>query len=586
MSRSKLLWHRDREGWILKRGHEVLVRIEGPEPIASAGGWRITLGAGEALTAELPSAQRWYGQGSFIRQAFPLDRLSFPVTPLRTWDNGPEGLGCVQEALWLASNGFALFAPDPGDTLSVGVNPRGQEQRAGWVAMTERTGEIKPALARAGERRLVLEACAEVSFELRAGEGLAGAFRAMLPELGHPASLPPQALLNAPTWTSWAMYKADIDEGRILALARAIREHGYPGATLEIDDRWQSAYGDTTFDPQRFPDPAALVRKLAELGFATTLWVTPFLAPDSANGREAAARGLLLADPQGLPLGVKWWQGQAWLLDLSQEAARHWWRDKLARLQRETGIAGYKFDAGEANFLPAGALPREAIASSAYSHLWAHLAARHFPYGEVRCGWHNQRDAMLVRQWDKFSTWGEDNGLASVISGALALGLTGYPFVLPDMVGGNAYGNSVSAELMIRWTQACAPMLAVQFSIPPWSLGEEADAICREYANLHVELAPQRLAAARQAALDGTPPLKPMAWNAGADADALAIADQYLLGNDTLVAPVLKEGGRSRDIWLPPGQWRERKTGRVFAGGWLREHPAPLDHLPLFTRIA
>lgn len=231
-------------------------------------------------------------------------------------------------------------------------------------------------------------------------------------------------------------------------------------------------------------------------------------------------------------------------------------------------------------------MPREPIEASAYSHLWAHLAASHFPYGEARCGWHNQRDAILFRQWDKFSTWGEDNGLASVITGALSLGLTGYPFVLPDMIGGNAYGNSVSAELMIRWTQACAPMLAIQFSIPPWSLGEEAERICRDYAKLHVELAPQRLAAAHQAAVDGTPPLKPMAWVAEGDADALAIADQYLVGDELLVAPVLIEGARCRDIWLPPGRWQERTSGKLFDGGWLRDHPAPLEHLPLFKRLA
>ena len=37
---------------------------------------------------------------------------------------------------------------------------------------------------------------------------------------------------------------------------------------------------------------------------------------------------------------------------------------------------------------------------------------------------------------------------------ALTLGLIGYPYVLPDMIGGNAYEGEVpDAELMIRWTQ-------------------------------------------------------------------------------------------------------------------------------------
>jgi len=154
------------------------------------------------------------------------------------------------------------------------------------------------------------------------------------------------------------------------------------------------------------------------------------------------------------------------------------------------------------------------------------------------------------------------------------------------MVGGNAYGNTVSPELMIRWTQACAPMLAIQFSIPPWELGESVDAICRRYAELHVALAPRRLAAARQATVDGTPPIRPMIWAAPDRAEAAGIADQYLLGDDLLVAPVLLEGQFARDIWLPPGRWRDYWRNAEFAGGWLRDYPAPLDVLPMFLRLA
>jgi len=47
-----------------------------------------------------------------------------------------------------------------------------------------------------------------------------------------------------------------------------------------------------------------------------------------------------------------------------------------------------------------------------------------------------------MRQWDKASIWGLDNGLESVVTGALTLGILGYPFVLPDMIGGNDWGQS------------------------------------------------------------------------------------------------------------------------------------------------
>jgi alpha-glucosidase (family GH31 glycosyl hydrolase) len=58
-----------------------------------------------------------------------------------------------------------------------------------------------------------------------------------------------------------------------------------------------------------------------------------------------------------------------------------------------------------------------------------------------------------------------------------------------------------------------------------------------------------------------------------------------MVGEDLLVAPVMKRGARSRDLYLPAGRWRDAKTGQVTDGGrWLRNYPAPLDTLPLFVR--
>ena len=59
---------------------------------------------------------------------------------------------------------------------------------------------------------------------------------------------------------------------------------------MEIDDRWQSAYGDLDFDAAKFPDAPGMVRQLQALGFKVTVWVMPFAQEDSAADR--CARGL------------------------------------------------------------------------------------------------------------------------------------------------------------------------------------------------------------------------------------------------------------------------------------------------------
>lgn len=550
-------------------------------------GWTLKLPAGAGCWIDLPAQAHWYGQGSFVRQAFPLDRMSLALSPLMTWDNGPSGHSCIQEALWLSSNGIAVMCLNSAEQLKVGINPQGDTPPDSWGSVFDSSGAARPMLAtHSAARRLQFQTDAALELWLVFKRDLPTAYYAALQVIGHPTTTPPTALLSAPIWTTWAHYKDAISADKVRAFAEAIRANGYPGNTLEIDDRWQSAYGATTFDPARFPAPAELIAHLRTLGFATTLWITPFLSADADNTAEAAQQGYLVKRQDGRPYPITWWRGEAFLLDLTHPKARAWWANRLQALQQATGIAGYKFDAGEANFLPPDAVTHQPIERSTYSTLWAAFAAIHFPYGEARCGWHNQRAPILFRQWDKFSIWGDDNGLASVITGALNLGLIGYPFVLPDMVGGNAYQNTVSPELMVRWTQACAPMLAIQFSIPPWELGDETHQLCLRYAKLHVDLAPCRLEAALRATRNGTPPIRPMIWAAPDHPEATVIADQYLLGDKLLVAPVLQAGQTSRDIWLPPGQWRDFWNGTVHPGGWLRAYPAPLEMLPMFERVA
>lgn len=196
-------------------------------------------------------------------------------------------------------------------------------------------------------------------------------------------------------------------------------------------------------------------------------------------------------------------------------------------------------------------------------------------------------DLQIQRQWDKWSTWGLDNGLYSVLTGIVSLGLSGYPFILPDMIGGNAYGEQPDAELMIRWTQLNTLLPTMQFSLAPWDYSAESNALCRRYAQLHLEFAARILELAREAARTGAPIIRPVWWLAPNDERALTCDDQFLLGSDVLAAPVVQPGQRSRAIYLPPGQWRDHWTGALYDGETvLQNFPAPLETLPIFVKMS
>ena len=527
----------------------------------------------------------WFGHGELLNQRLPLDRLMIPLSPFETFDNGPAGQSCKLTPAWYSSNGVLIMAESP---LQVGINqpPEGYP-RYHWSLGSDKgpfahrpfdyvDGQGDGLLTFKGENGIL-----SLSF----GDDAIEAYQKLLTRVGHPVSIPPVELFRLPTWTTWARYKTEVNQDVVLKFAEEIRLHGYPYGVMEIDDRWQVHYGDISFDPARFPDPKAMVDCLHEMGFKVTMWVIPFLDKESAAFREGSDRGYLVRQQDGSPYQVPWWQGWGGLLDATNPKAMEWFYDRLRVLQAEYGIDGFKFDAGEACFMPKDGHTFESIHPNQYANRYVDFIGKHFDLTEVRSAWFNHRSPIFMRQWDKATSWGADNGLHSVLTGMLALGTTGYPFILPDMVGGNAYENQADAELMIRWTQLNALLPAIQFSLAPWDYGEECVSICRKYADLHTKFAETFVTLAEEAARSGAPIVRPLWWLDAQDESLLLCDDQFLLGNDILVAPVLAADARARDVILPPGTWKDYWSGEEFEGGQvLKNYPTPLDVLPVFER--
>jgi alpha-glucosidase (family GH31 glycosyl hydrolase) len=393
-------------------------------------------------------------------------------------------------------------------------------------------------------------------------------------------------LIEQPIWNTWARYHADIDQQRALAYAREIIDHGYPAGRFVIDDRWQVKYGDLSFDTGRFPDARGMIDMLHEMGFSAHTWVVPFFDPASQAFQEGAERGYLVRLQEGAPRMTVWWQGIGGLLDVTNPDALAWFLQRLRHLQADSGLDGFKFDAGETCFLPADAVTFERIDPNGFTHRYIEFVGQHFPWSDVRAGWANQRSPVLFRQWDKASTWGLDNGLHSVISGALSLSLSGYPLFLPDMIGGNAYVEQPDAELMIRWAQVNALMPGMQFSLAPWDYGEACSRLCLKAVELHKELSPTIIKAIQRSATSGEPIIRPLFWIAPHDSISLDCDDEFLLGDDLLAAPVIEPGQRQRDVYLPAGQWEDHWTGQHYGGAeWIRGYDAPLEVIPLFKRL-
>ncbi|MBL8090114.1 MAG: hypothetical protein JNJ43_07285 [Anaerolineales bacterium] len=540
----------------------------------------------------------WYGHGELINQQFPLNKIMLQSSPLHTFDNGPTGLSGKLNPAWFSSNGTLIIA-EAFDEMGINQPPE-HYPRYKWQFHAEGRGPFshRPFLDenKNGDGLFTFKSSPSPLGRGARGEGInlkfyftenaIEAYKKQVDYFGHAKSIPPESLFQKPTWTTWAKYKTQINQQVILDFANEIIEHDYPYNVLEIDDRWQVHYGDLEFDPQRFPNPKAMIDELHEKGFKVTTWVIPFLDKESQAFVEGSKNNWLVKNQNGEPYLVAWWQGNGGLLDVTNPSAIDWFFRRLNQLQVTTGCDGFKFDAGEACFLPSDAVTYQTIHPNQYTQRYVEAVTKHYGLTEVRAGWKNQIAPIFFRQWDKTTSWGLDNGLHSVLTGMLALGLAGYPFILPDMIGGNEYEEKATAELMIRWTQLNALLPAMQFSLAPWDYGAECNEICKRYANLHVQFSEKILSIANETTKNGLPIIRPIFWLDVNDEIALTCDDEFLLGADILVAPILKPNTYQRDIYLPKGTWKNYWTSEIYVGAqWLKNYAVPLDALPIFERV-
>ena len=125
----------------------------------------------------------------------------------------------------------------------------------------------------------------------------------------------------------------------------------------------------------------------------------------------------------------------------------------------------------------------------------------------------------------------------------------------------------------------------MQISASPWRvLSKEHQRIFKQTVELRQRFAPRFVELAKEAAKTGEPIMRNMEYCFPGVGYA-DIKDQFMMGDDLLVAPVMEKGAKSRKVILPPGQWKA-DDGRTYNGPAKIEVATPLDRLPYFMKLA
>jgi alpha-glucosidase (family GH31 glycosyl hydrolase) len=398
--------------------------------------------------------------------------------------------------------------------------------------------------------------------------------------------IPAEILFTHPQYNTWIELMYDQNQDDILKYAESIIKHGFPPGVLMIDDNWQEDYGTWEFKAERFSDPKGMIEKLHAMGFKVMLWVCPFISADSPVYRELKRKRVLMSedDNQTVPAIVRWWNGASALIDLSNPAGEQWFHQQLQNLVDKYQVDGFKLDAGDAQYYTGEICASQELHANQHTELFAKIGLR-FPMNEYRACWKMAGQPLVQRLRDKSHSW---NDLRKLIPGILTQGLVGYAYTCPDLIGGGEFRSflnldKIDQELIVRSAQCHALMPMMQFSVAPWRvLDNEKMEICREMAILHNHMANEILNLARQSSITSEPIVRHMEY-AYPNQGFINIQDQFMLGEDILVAPVLHKNTRERIVQFPEGTWKA-DDDTIINGPCRITLKAPLHRLPWFKR--
>ncbi len=416
--------------------------------------------------------------------------------------------------------------------------------------------------------------------------------------------VPERDFFKAAQYNGWMEFTYSPNQEGILDYARMVIKSGFVPGIFIIDGGWQNNYGDWTFDTRRFPDPKAMVDELHALGFKVMLWVVPYVASCGLKfisqiredlNQSGNASKIFLRNEKGEPAIQEWWSGYSAMLDLTNPTDCEFLESQLKALMDEYGVDGFKFDGGSrTSYHPkrfVNGSPRD-FHGGKYSPLkqneaWLAFGSR-FAYHEYKDTFKGGGKPTVQRLMDRRHRW-ERDGINTIIPNSLVQGILGHPFICPDMIGGGEWSDNVKPgfkideELFIRMAQASVFFPMMQFSWAPWKrLSEESWKIVARFGRMHAEVAPEIIKIIEESAVTGEPVLRFMEYQFPGNGYE-KILDQYMVGDDILVCPIVTKGTFEKDVVIPDGTWVD-ELGNTFTKGTHRI-PTPIERLPYFRRV-
>ena len=407
-----------------------------------------------------------------------------------------------------------------------------------------------------------------------------------------------------PLWSFgiWMSRMTYFSADEVNEICDRLRNEHYPCDVIHLDTGWFRTdwLCEWKFNPERFPDPKAFIKRLADNGYKVSLWQLPYIA-SGAEQIEEAKTNKYISQPtkkeDSSTGGASNFSAldYAGTIDFTYDKATDWYKNQLLKPLLEMGVKCIKTDFGENIHMghKYHAMEPERL-NNIYALLYQRAAyeVTQEVTGDgivwARSAWAGCQRYPLHWGGDSESSWA---GMAGSLKGGLHFGLSGFAFWSHDVPGFHSTPNFMNSPLRedvyVRWTQfgvfSSHMRYHGSFKREPWHYPNIAP-IVKKWWKLRYQLMPYIIEQGELSCKSGYPMLRALLMHHPHDRQCWHIDDEYYFGSEFLVCPVMNSDNH-RDIYLPEGLWANFFTGERLEGGrWYYNVEVPLDEMPVFVR--
>ena len=381
------------------------------------------------------------------------------------------------------------------------------------------------------------------------------------------------------------------------------RQLNIPLDAIHLDIDYMERYKVFSINPETFNDFDSMVKDFNEMGVKVVTIIDPGVKVEKDYNvyEEGIKNDYFALDSKGVYENAVW-PGKSVFPNFINSKVKSWWADNCKFLV-DHGVRGIWTDMNEpASFN--GPLPDDVIFKGD-TRIYLHKEI-HNVYGSCMAEAtynglkkHDKRRPFVITRAcysgvQKYSTaWTGDNQsiwphLQLSIAQLCNLGISGLIFNGTDIGG---FGGNTHKELLIRWLEASLfnPLFRNHCEVSsihqePWCFDEETINIYRKFVNLRYEFIPYLYDLFFEHLINGLPIIRPLVMEYPNDKNTFDLNDEYMVGENILVAPIVTQGSTKRMIYLPKGEWINYFTNKTYSGNQYIIVDAPLDTLPLFIK--